>query len=151
MTASVVERIAAAVYQALLAEPRIVEVLGRVERAREEPFSREEVGDGAINIKSRDERMKVFSEEIDECELDVDVEINVRTADVWETAADNIARQVHTRVIGFNYTAAGLRIARTRKVARSPSSDDGDYTPGQLTLTYTFRYFTLANDITEQP
>jgi hypothetical protein len=148
MTASIPERIAAAVQAALLAEPVMNEVVDRVERAREDAFSREEIADGAINIRSGDERTRRHSDEADDNELDIDIEINVRAGDVWETAADAIAVQVHARVKSYDY---GLKIALISKAGRSPKGEAGDYTPGQLTLTYTFRYLTLAADITAQP
>jgi hypothetical protein len=149
MLASIPERIAAAVQDALLAEPVMIEVAARVERAREDAFSREEIVDGAINIRSGDERTRRHSDDVDDNELDIDIEINVRAGDVWETAADAIAVQVHARVKTWAYT--GIAIAVISKAGRSPKGEGGDYTPGQLTLTYTFRYLTLADDVTAQP
>ena len=149
MPASIAERIAEAVRTALLTEPRISEVGDRVDRAREDTYAREEITTGAINIRSGDEQSRRMSEDVDDNELDVTIEINVRVAGVWETAADAIAAQVHSRVRGYAYP--GLKLWRPVKTGRSPSGEEGDYTPGQLTLTYTFRYLTLADDITAQP
>ena len=147
MSASIPERIAQAVQDALLAQPPMLEVLARVERAREDAFSREEIADGAINIRSGDERTRRYSDEVDDNELDIEIEINVR-GPVWETAADAIAVQVHARVRKHAYP---VQIALISKTGRSTKSEAGDYTPGQLTLTYTYRYLTRGDDLTLQP
>lgn len=148
MSTSIPERIAQAVQAALLADPPMLEVLDRVERAREDSFSREAIEAGAINILSGEERTRLHSQEIDDNELDIDIEINVRGT-VWESAADVIAIQVHRRVKTHAYP--GLALAQILKTGRSPKSQSGDYTPGQLTLTYTYRYLTRGDDITLQP
>ena len=149
MGASIEERIAEAVKAALLAPTQMPEVLDRVFRAREDAFSREE--EASINITSDAQALKIFSTEIDDKELTLNVEIYVR-GDVWETLADAIAVQVHSRVMHRDYLGVdGVALARVRLLDGDWAAQEGDQTPGKRTLKYAFRYLAMADDITKQP
>lgn len=149
MAASIEERIAEAVKAALLAATQIPEIADRVFRAREDAFSREE--ESAINVTSDSQAIKIFSTEIDDKELTLNVEIYVR-GDVWETLADTIAVQAHPRVMQRDYKALdGIVLARVRLIDGDWTSQEGDQTPGKRTMKYAFRYLAMAADITQQP
>jgi len=149
MAASIEERIAEAVKTTLLAATQMPEVLDRVFRAREDAFSREE--EAAINVTSDSQAIKIFSTEIDDKELTLNVEIYVR-GDVWETLADTIAAQAHPRVMSRDYKGLdGIAIAKVRLIDGDWTSQEGDQTPGKRTMKYAFRYLAMADDITQQP
>jgi hypothetical protein len=149
MSASIVERIAEAVKAALLAAPQIAEVVDRVDRAREDSRHREE-GE-SINISSEALAVKSLSTSTDDKELTLNVEIYVR-GDVWETRADAIAVQAHTRIMRRNYKATdSVALAQLRLVDGDWTGQDGDQTPGKRTMKYAFRYLAMAEDITTQP
>lgn len=146
---SIAERILDAVKTALLAAPHMLDVEDRVERAREDSYTRDELAEGgAINVKASDENTKMFSEALDDNELSAEVIIYTR-GDVWETRADRIAVLAHARIMGCAYD--GLALARVRKTGRAYEADAADATAGRLTLQYAFRFLTLAGDITLQP
>jgi hypothetical protein len=149
MAASIEERIAEAVKTTLLAQSQIPEIADRVFRAREDAFSRDE--EAAINISSDAQTIKIFSAEIDDKELTLNIKIHVR-GDVWETFADIVAVQVHPRVMKRDYkTLDGIDLARVRLVDGDWSGQEGDQTPGERTMKYAFRYLAMADDITTQP
>lgn len=149
MAASIEERIAVAVQSALLTVAQIPEIGERVFRAREDAFSRDE-GE-TINISSDDQTLKIFSTEIDDKELTLNVSIYVR-GDVWETLADIIAVQVHPRIMRRDYKGAdGIVLTRVRLVDGDWTGQEGDQTPGKRTMKYAFRYLAMADDITTQP
>ena len=137
MAASIEERIAEAVKTALLAAPQIAEVAARVDRAREDARHREE-GE-SINVTSEALAVKSLSTAIDDKELTLNVEIYVR-GDVWETLADVIAVQAHTRIMRRNYKSAdNIDLAQLRLVDGDWTSQDGDQTPGKRTMKYAFQ------------
>jgi hypothetical protein len=149
MSASIEERIAEAVKAALLATPQIAEVADRVDRAREDSRHREE-GE-SINIISDAMAVRSLSDEVDDKELTLNVEIYVR-GDVWETRADAIAIQAHTRVMRRNYKSTdSIALARLRLVDGDWTGQEGDQTPGKRIMKYAFRYLAMADDITLQP
>ncbi|HZF19504.1 MAG TPA: hypothetical protein VE008_07335 [Burkholderiales bacterium] len=150
--ATIFERIAEEVKTALL-QADIPGIEERVERAREDAVTFDD-GD-SLNVMMDSNSQKVFSESIDDNELLVDVCISVRatgdSANVWETKADEYARQIHPVVMRRNYFAAGLKIARVRLTDQDWQAEAGDNTPGKRTLKYSVRFLTLADDITQQP
>lgn len=145
--ATIFERIPEEVKTALLAAA-IAGIGTRVYRARQDAIALDE-GD-TLNVETDANNQKTFSEALDDNELLIDVEIYVR-GDVWETKADAYALAVHPIVMGRNYGAAGLRIARVRLTDQAWTAQEGDGTPGKRTLKYAFRFFTLAADISAQP
>jgi len=150
--ATIFERIAEEVKAALLAAaiPGIAE---QVERAREDASTFDD-GD-YLDVETDSNSQRIHGEQIDDNELLIDVCINVRatadSANVWETKADEYARQIHPVVMRRNYSAAGLKIARVRLTDQDWQAEAGDNTPGKRTLKYAFRFLTLADDITQQP
>lgn len=147
MAASIAERIAAVV-QGTLASPAITGIGTNVFRAREDALTRED-GD-MLNVVCDAEALRVHSDDLDDCELTLDVQIHVN-GDVWETKADAYAVQAHARIMACDYLGAGIRLARVRRSDGDWSAEAGDQTPGKRTLKYAFRYFTFAADITKQP
>jgi len=147
MSSSIEERIAEEVKAALL--DQVLGVDGRVFRARKDAFSPDEGGD-SINIDTAEMTSRAISEAVDDNELTLDVCLYVR-GDVWESKADVYAVLVHPLLRQRNYLAAGLRIARVRRVEQDWAADEGDATPGKRTVKYAFRFLTLADDITAQP
>lgn len=149
MAASIEERIAAAVKTALLAAPQMTEIAGRVERARSDSISADE-GE-TINVSSDALAVKSLSNEVDDKELTLNLELYVRGV-TWETLADAIAVQAHARVMGHNYyTAEGIKLAQVRLVDADWVADQGDQTPGKRTMKYAFRFLSMVEDITKQP
>jgi hypothetical protein len=148
MAYSIPEQIAQAVQAALLAVPQISGIAGRVERAREDAINRDE-GD-TINLASDSEQLQPVSDDVDDAEFILAVQIYV-TGNVWETKADAHAVAAHQRILGKDYAAAGLKLARVRRIEGDWSGDDADATPGKRTLKYGFRYLANAADLTTQP
>lgn len=149
MATSIEERIAEAMKTALLATPTMPEIGDRVFRAREDAFNREE--EAAINITTDGFSVKSLSAMVDDKELTLNVQIYVR-GDVWETLADAIAIQAHQRVMHRDYLGIdGIGIAQVRLVDADWISEEGDQTPGKRTMKYSYRYLSLAGDITIQP
>jgi len=117
-------------------------------RARQDAFQREE-GD-AINVRCDDEVLQPFSDDIDDAEVTIAVEVYVY-GDVWETRADSYVPDIVKRIRAWNYAGAGLSLARVRRVAGDWQADQGDATPGKRTLKFAFRHFIFADDPTKQP
>jgi len=147
--ASFSEQLREHVKTALLAAPQIPEVLGRVERGREDSYSEREAG--SINIRAEDEQSRVFSEEIDDNEMMVEIEIYVTAEQgvVWETLADVILVAMHARIMAYAGWAAIL--ARVRKVSVRWAGDPGNRTPGLLTVRYAFRFLSRATAVDAGP
>jgi len=146
--ASIIERIAEEVKQALLAG-EIPGIAEQVERAREDASTFDE-GD-YLNVRTEDKTQRTFSDQVDDNELILAVDVHVR-GDVWETKADIYAVQVHPLVYGRNYSAAGLVLARAPRLTdENWKAEAGDSTPGCRTMLFAFRFLTLAADITKQP
>lgn len=142
------EKIAQAVQAALLAEPQITGIEGRIERAREDSIQRSE-GD-TVNLMSDSEQLQPVADDVDDCEYILSVQIYV-AGDVWETKADAYALLVHRRILGCDYAAAGAKLARVRRTDGDWGGDQGDATPGKRTLKYGFRYMAFSADMTKQP
>lgn len=121
-----------------------------VERARADPTSFAEVP--WINIERGEEETRRHGESADDNDLLVDVEIAVRadqTIPVWETKADMIAIKAHALLVDDE--AKPPFIARIRKTGSIPMRDEADGTAGKLTLRYTVRFLTSAEDIEVVP
>jgi len=147
-TPSIIERIAEEVKEALLAG-EIPGIAEQVERAREDASTFDE-GD-YLNVRKEDNTQRTFSDQVDDNELVLAVDIHVR-GDVWESKADAYGVQVHPLVYGRNYAAAGLILARPPRLTdQNWKAESGDSTPGCQTMLFAFRFLTLASDITKQP
>lgn len=143
------EKIAQAVQAALLAATQIAGIADRVYRAREDAIQRDE-GD-TINLMSDSEQLQPVSDDVDDAEFILSVQIYV-TGDVWETKADAYALLVHQRILAYDYAGAGgVKLARVRRTDGDWGGDEGDQTPGKRTLKYGFRYMAFAADMTRQP
>jgi hypothetical protein len=142
------EKIAQAVQAALLAGPQMTGIADRVFRAREDAINRDE-GD-TLNLKSDSEQLQPIGDDVDDAEFILSVQIYV-SGDVWETKADAYALLAHRRILGCDYAAAGVKLARVRRTDGDWGGDEGDATPGRRTLKYGFRYTAFAADMTKQP
>lgn len=139
---SLTEQLLAQAQTILLAVPQIAEVGARVERDREDDYSERETG--SINIKPADESSRVMSESVDDNELMVEIEITVAVAQgaAWTTIADAIFLAADTRLMNAATWPAWL--ARVRRTAKRWGGDDGNRTPGLLTVRYAMRFLSNA-------
>jgi hypothetical protein len=146
MAASISERFRAAVQACLLAAPQIDGVADRVDRAREDARSADEVS--GINIAAADEPSKRQATTVNDKELHVDIQIFVRAtgAEVWETVADAIDVAVAARLAA--YTSWPIDRPIISETGREWTADEGDDTRGKLTLSYAIRFLNQAGDIT---
>ncbi len=149
--ASISEQIREHFKLALLTAPQIPEVLDRVVRAREDAISEQETSDGFINIKAGDEAAQKFGTRVDQKELVVEIEIQVRAVQgqVWETKADVIAVKAHAKLLA--YSSWPSQIAQIRHVGVDRGGDRGNRTPGKETHRYAVRFLNSAAALDQGP
>lgn len=147
MAASISESVRAA-FKTIL-DPLKPDTVLQVERAREDEYSARE--SPSINIKFDSEDSRVHGNSADNNQVGVNVEIYVRPGDaeVWETKADVIAVAAHALIMAYASWPAG--VARVRKTGATPRSDQGDRTPGLLTLQYAVQFLSSAVALDKPP
>lgn len=146
MAQSIQDKIADAAKAALLAVPQITGVDGRVERNREDAYTREE-GSG-INLRSVSDPLRPISDEIDDCEYTLSADIYVFGAD-WEKQADAIAVEVEKRLRDYTYT--GIKLTHLRRLGGEWDGDGVDNTPGKREVQFAYRFLVFSMDMTKQP
>lgn len=136
---------------ALLAAPQIPEVGTRVVRAREDAISEQETSDGFINIKAGDEASQKLGSGVDQKELIVEIELQVRVVqgEVWETKADIIAVKMHAKLMA--YASWPGPVAQIRHVGVDRGGDRGNRTPGKETHRYAVRFLNSARALDQGP
>lgn len=146
MSLMIAEQLAAGVYTALYNQIAGVDTF--VERAREDTITRDDNSGKAITIHLTGDQVAVGGPVHDDVTQEIEVRIYVRGAD-WETQANAIAVLAHAKVMAYGGYPASL--ARVRRSGARWEGDEGDAAAGRLALSYRFRYFGSAVDLTAGP
>lgn len=141
MTASIQERIQAAMLEALLGATAAG---AAVSRSRETFMSRQ--SNVGIGIFPGEETDRAHSDRADVHELIVNVDVFGR-GDPWYTVADAIAVEAH-RLLMNDLPLRSL-IVRIRRISRTPHDDETDLTAGEYRLEYRITYLSNTSDIAD--